>query len=191
MGCVSQTFPVSRKSSMGYNVDEVEKFLSDARAAYEAQGDPAHIDQDAELDSRSIRRASFSLQKGGYSTAHVDAALERLEDAFSARERARAMHEIGDEKWYTLSRDRAREIVARLERSRGHRFRRVGILTGGYDRGDVDDFCDVIISYFREGAVVTIEDIRGAVFRPKLGGYNEAQVDMVLDAVVDVMLSVR
>ena len=176
---------------MGYNVDEVEKFLSDARAAYEAQADPAHVDQSAELDSRSIRRMSFSLQKGGYSTTHVDAALERLEDAFSARERARAKHEIGDDKWYTLSRDRAREIVARLERSRGHRFRRVGFLTGGYDRADVDDFCDVIISYFRQGATVTVDDVRGAVFRPKLGGYNETQVDMVLDAVVDVMLSVR
>ncbi|MEF2978781.1 DivIVA domain-containing protein [Subtercola sp. YIM 133946] len=188
---MSQTFPVSRKSSMGYNVDEVEKFLSDARAAYEAQNDPASATGAPEIDSRSIRRASFSLQKGGYSTTHVDAALERLEDAFSARERSRAKNDLGEEKWFTLSRDRAREIVARLERSPGHRFKRVGLLSGGYDRGDVDDFCDVIISYFRTGAALTVDDVRGAVFRPKLGGYNEAQVDMVLDAVVDVMLSVQ
>ncbi|MCU1480348.1 MAG: transporter permease [Subtercola sp.] len=188
---MSQTFPVSRKSALGYNVDEVEKFLSDARAAYEAQGDPSREASDVDLDSRAIRRVSFSLQKGGYSTTHVDAALERLEDAFSARERARAKHDIGDDKWYTLSRDRAREIVGRLERGRGHKFRRVGILTGGYDRGDVDDFCETVAGYFRGTATVTVDDVRNAIFRPKLGGYNEAQVDAVLDAVVDVMLSVQ
>ena len=53
--------------------------------AYEAQGDPSRTLSDSDLDSRGIRRMSFSLQKGGYSTTHVDAALERLEDAFSAR----------------------------------------------------------------------------------------------------------
>ncbi|GAA1000040.1 DivIVA domain-containing protein [Subtercola frigoramans] len=187
---MSQSFPLSRKSALGYNIDEVEGFLARAREAYEAQAElnPAGS---AETDSTSIRRASFGLQKGGYSPAHVDAALERLEDAFVARERARAKHEIGDEAWFTRSRERAREIVARLEREDGHKFARANVLTGGYNRDDVDAFCDTLIAYFRKGANVTVADVRGVVFRPKLGGYSEVQVDLVLDAVVDVMLSVR
>ena len=40
---------------------------------------------DPPLSSEKIRLTAFGMQKGGYSTAHVDAALERLEDAFAAR----------------------------------------------------------------------------------------------------------
>ncbi|CAN5157668.1 hypothetical protein BH09ACT6_BH09ACT6_10410 [soil metagenome] len=187
---MSQSFPFSRKSALGYNVEEVEGFLARARKAYEAQPgtNPAGS---AEIDSTSIRRVSFGLEKGGYSPEHVDAALERLEDAFVARERARAQREIGEEGWFTRSRERAREIVARLERLDGHKFKRANPLTGGYNRDDVDAFCDRLTAYFRSGAAVTVAEVRGVVFRPRLGGYNEAQVDLVLDAVVDVMLAVR
>ncbi|MEA9986285.1 MULTISPECIES: DivIVA domain-containing protein [Subtercola] len=208
---MSQTFPHARRPQLGYNVYEVEKFLADARAAYEAKGmftepgDTGDIGAGANagaagagaagaagvIDSQTIRQASFGLQKSGYSTVHVDAALERLEEAFSARERARAQRAVGEEQWYAQSRERARELLARLERPKGRRFTRAGLLSGGYNRSDVDTFCDAIVAYFRSGAAVTVGDVRSAVFRPKLGGYSEGQVDAVLDAVVDVMLSVR
>ncbi|RFA14930.1 MFS transporter permease [Subtercola boreus] len=188
---MSQTFPLSRKSELGYNVDDVEKFLVDARLAYEAQADGAGTGSPAVIDSRSIRGTSFDLQKGGYSTLHVDAALERLEEAFAARERAAGKRDLGDAQWYDVNRDRAREILARLEREAGHKFRRAGVLSGGYDRREVDAFCGRLVDYFRNGAPMPIETVRGALFTPKLGGYNETQVDLVLDAVVDVMVAVR
>ncbi|RFA22038.1 DivIVA domain-containing protein [Subtercola boreus] len=198
---MSQTFPVTRRSELGYRVDDVEQFLADARNAYEARaetraearGEPAAGARTASGDftSRSIRGTSFDLVKGGYSTLHVDAALERLEEAFAARERALAKHELGDEAWYELNRNRAREILARLDRAPGEKFRRAGRLTGGYDRHQVDAFCSRLVAYFREGAAMDVPTVRSVVFTPKLGGYSEAQVDLVLDAVVDVMIAVK
>ncbi|PPF84534.1 DivIVA domain-containing protein [Subtercola sp. Z020] len=195
---MSQTFPLSRRSELGYDIDAVEKFLLDARIAYEAKADARAAGpgaggaaEGAAIDSRSIRSTSFDLRKGGYSTLHVDAALERLEDAFSARERAAAKRDRGDNQWYDLNRERAREILARLEREPGHKFRRAGLLSGGYDRREVDAFCSRLVAYFRNGAAMEIGTVRGVVFTPRLHGYSETQVDLVLDAVIDVMVAVR
>ena len=38
---------------------------------------------------------------------------------------------------------------------------------------------------------MSIDEVRTVAFRPRRGGYREAQVDMLLDTVVDVMLAVR
>ncbi|HNP16649.1 MAG TPA: DivIVA domain-containing protein, partial [Terrimesophilobacter sp.] len=73
---MSSTFPRTRKSRRGYDIDEVEEFLEEARRVYNAEPGAPTV-----LGSEEIRRTAFSLQKGGYSPAHVDAALERLEDA--------------------------------------------------------------------------------------------------------------
>lgn len=88
---MSTTFPRARKSKPGYNVDQVEDFLEEARRAYTADRGDLGV-----VTAASIRRTAFALQKGGYSTSHVDAALERLEDAFAARERERAFATTGD-----------------------------------------------------------------------------------------------
>jgi len=76
MVAVSSTFPTVPKGKRGYDVDEVDSFLADARKAYAG-------DASIGIDSARIRRTAFGLTKSGYSTAHVDAALERLEDAFA------------------------------------------------------------------------------------------------------------
>ena len=184
---MSQTFPRSRSSRPGYKVDEVEKFLAAARIAYSAEpGDTGTI-----ITAEAIRHMAFGLEKGGYSTLAVDAALERLEEAFAAREREKASSSVGDEAWFADARDRAREILARLERPAKHRFRGSGMFKLGYDKRDVDEFAEQLTSYFREGTAVSVDDVRQVSFRSRTGGYSEAQVDLVLDAVIDVMLSVR
>lgn len=184
---MSQTFPRANKSRRGYNVEEVEKFLETARLAYNAEpGETGTI-----ITADQIRRVGFALEKGGYSTIAVDAALERLEDAFSARERDRSAAQIGDQAWFAEARERAREILTRLERPKKHRFDGSGLFKLGYDKRDVDEFTDRLITYFRDGASLKPADVRGAVFRSRTGGYSEQQVDAVLDAVVDVMLAVR
>jgi DivIVA domain-containing protein len=185
-GAVSTTFPRSRKSRLGYNVDQVEDFLEEARRAYTAD-----LEQPNVLNAESIRTMAFAMQKGGYSTSHVDAALERLEDAFASRERDRAFAQVGDAAWYARARGAAQEILDRLARPTGHRFSRVGPLTTGYDPRDVDAFADRLVAYFQHGKPMSVDQVRTIVFRSKKRGYNETQVDLLLDAVIDVMLAVR
>lgn len=183
---MSTTFPRTRASRRGYSIDQVEDFLEDARQAYTA--DP---NAPVAVSSSSIRQMAFEMQKGGYSAEHVDAALERLEDAFASRERDRNVALKGDEAWYAEARSVAKEILGRLDRPVGHRFDHAGVLAFGYHRIDVDEFVDRLTSYFTEGHSMSIEEVRTVAFRPKRGGYREAQVDLLLDAVINVMLAVR
>jgi DivIVA domain-containing protein len=183
---VSSTFPRTRSSRRGYDIDEVEDFLEEARSAYNAEPGAPVV-----LGAESIRRTAFSLQKGGYSPAHVDAALERLEDAFASRERDRARQVAGDEAWYARARANAKEIIDRLARPAGRRFRRAALLSDGYDRKQVDAFGDRLSDYFLKATPMSVDEVRQVAFRPKKGGYSEAQVDYFLDSVVAVMLAVR
>ncbi len=172
---------------MGYKTTEVEEFLRRARRAYD--GRPGSGDED--LDAERIRLTAFAMQKGGYSTSHVDAALERLEDAFAFRERQIASRLHGDEAWLAEARTTAQVVANRLARPEAARFERVSRLAVGYHVREVDAFADRLTRYFRDGWPVSIEEVRGVVFSAQRGGYREAQVDLVLDAVVDVMLAVR
>jgi DivIVA domain-containing protein len=131
------------------------------------------------------------MAKGGYSTSHVDAALERLEDAFAAREREAARGEVSDAQWFEQARTTAQAILDRLERPIGQRFQRVSLLTLGYNRHDVDRFASRLVKYFQDGRPMSVEEVRTVTFREQRGGYREAQVDLLLDSVTDVMLAVR
>jgi len=182
---VNTTFPRSSRSRKGYSVGQVEEFFADARRAYDEQNDGASA-----LTSSDIRVASFVMKKGGYSPRHVDAALERLEDAFAAREREVARQKVGEEVWLANARADAQAIVDRLGRLKNRRFDRVSVLTEGYHRADVDEFAVRILGYFRGADALKVSDVRSVVFRSQRGGYREAQVDLVLDSVISVMLAV-
>lgn len=179
------TFPRTRKSKLGYNVDQVEEFLQHARRAYDADRDVTL------LTAADIRHTAFSMQKGGYSTSHVDSALERLEDAFAARERDVARTEKGDGVWFDEARTTAQVILNRLDRPEGRRFDRTSVLTFGYNKGDVDKFATRLMKYFQDARPMSVDEVRTVTFRPQRGGYKEIQVDLLLDSVTDVMLAVR
>jgi DivIVA domain-containing protein len=184
---VSTTFPRTRKSRRGYNVDQVEDFLEDARRAYSSE-----LLGPSVVTAESIRTTAFAMQKGGYSTTHVDAALERLEDAFASRERDRAFAPPGgDAEWYGRARATAQAILDRLARPEGHRFSRVSFLTRAYDVKQVDAFADRLVDYFQHGKPMSIDEVRLVAFTAARRGYNESQVDLLLDNVIDVMLAVR
>lgn len=185
MDGVSTTFPRVKRGS-GYRIDEVEDFLEDARRAY--TGDPGSAQV---VTAATIRQMGFSMTRGGYSPSHVDAALERLEDAFANRERERDLAALGNQGAYQRARSEAQVLLDRCVRPRGRRFARVGILTGGYSVRDVDAFADRIVRYLQQGTPLTVDDVRGAVFAAQKGGYEETQVDVVLDAVVDLLQTVR
>ena len=183
---MSSTFPHARKSARGYDPGEVEDFLEDARRAYTA--DPA---QPALMTSDTIRQQAFTMRKGGYAAPAVDAALERLEDAFATRERQRVVAQQGEQAWYGQARSTAQAILDRIARPRGKRFRRLSIFSVGYSVREVDAITDRVAQYFQSGKALTVDDVRSVAFRAQRGGYSEAQVDVLLDAVIDVMLSVR
>jgi DivIVA domain-containing protein len=181
---VSTTFPRARK--LGYDIDQVEDFLEDARRAYHAQPGEQTL-----VTAETIRQQAFLMKKHGYAPSHVDAALERLEDAFAVKERERAFREKGDQAWYAEARNDAQVLLDRVVRPRGRRFRRVGIFTLGYAVREVDQLTDRVSAYFQAGRPLSIEDLRTAAFPSQRGGYNEAQVDVVIDNVIEVMLAVR
>jgi DivIVA domain-containing protein len=176
-------FPLAQGREKGYDRDAVDTFLAQARGTFESGG-PA-------LDARSVREVAFPLRRGGYQIAAVDAALGRVEDAFAARQRERAIADEGAEAWVDRARAEAQVILDRMSRPRGQRFDRVGPLSFGYDRDEVDLVADRLTRYFESGEPVTVEQVRAAAFRSSRGGYREEQVDALLDAVVDVMLAVR
>ena len=183
---MSTTFPRIRKSRLGYNVDQVEDFLEEARRAYTAAADQPNV-----LDADNIRTMAFAMQKGGYSTTHVDGALERLEEAFASRERERVVAGEGDAAWYARARSSAQIILDRLAREAGQKFSRVGPFTSGYHPADVDAFAERMVGYFQHGKTLSVDHVRTAVFRTVKRGYNEQQVDLLLDSVIDVMLAVK
>lgn len=180
------TFPRARRSQPGYDIEQVEDFLEDARRAYATDARAATA-----IDSSAIRRMSFTMQKGGYSPGHVDAALERLEEAFARREHERGILEHGEERWYSMVRVRAEQALAQLRQSDGQRFRRVSRISRGYRMAEVDRFAARIVEYLQDGPDMTAREVRTAQFDAQFGGYDEDEVDALLDTVVSLMLAVR
>lgn len=185
-GAVTSTFPLARSGKPGYDQAEVDAFLDRAREAFAATA------ADAQLSSDDIRHTAFRVRRGkGYSARHVDAALERLEEAFAARERERELAARGTEEYHAEIRALAQEIIDRLARPDGAKFRRVNPFARGYHPADVDAFSARISAYVQEGRALPVEVVRTIAFRSRYRGYDEAQVDLLLDAVVRVMLALR
>ncbi|MGM1030594.1 MAG: DivIVA domain-containing protein [Actinomycetota bacterium] len=180
------TFPRAKRSQPGYDIEQVEDFLEDARRAYATDARAATA-----IDSSTIRRTSFTMQKGGYSPAHVDAALERLEEAFARREHERGIVEHGEDAWYAKVRERAQQVLVALRRPDGERFRRVSRISRGYRIAEVDAFAARIAGYLEDGPDMTAREVRTAQFDAQFGGYDEDEVDQLLDTVVSLMLAVR
>lgn len=177
-------FPTVARSKLGYDIREVDAFLAKARRAYDRSGAD-------DVTAADLRHAAFGLEKGGYQTSAVDAALERLEDAFATREREATIRASGEKSWYKGTRRLAQEIIDRLRRPNGQRFDRMGALAIGYSVREVDRFTDRVRAYFEEGAELPLDEVRSVAFRPSRHGYREAQVDLLIDAVVEVMLAVK
>ncbi|MBD3941528.1 DivIVA domain-containing protein [Microbacterium sp. NEAU-LLC] len=177
------SFPETRGREKGYDPEAVDEFLARARGSFERGSD--------DMTSAEIRQVAFPLVRHGYVIGSVDAALGRIEDAFAARERTTAVAASGANAWVGHTRDLAQEVLDRLSRARKERFDRVSALRYGYRVDEVDLVADKLAKYLATGESVTVEQVRSVAFRMQRGGYHEAQVDAVLDAVVEVMLAVK
>lgn len=184
MNTTTTPFPETTGREKGYEQRAVDAFLAHARDAFDAGRDAASMTAD------DVRQTAFPLVRNGYEIAPVDLALARLEDAFASRERSALITSMGADAWIAHARMTAQEILDRLTRPSGHRFRRAGVLRYGYRLDEVDLVSDKLADYFQDGAPITPEQVRAAAFRMQRNGYAEEQVDAVLDTVVEVMLAI-
>lgn len=173
------SFPLVTTPRKGYLQSAVDDFIRRAQGAGTA------------LTSEDVRGAHFPLAKGGYDIARVDATLEQLEDTVSDTERRARVAQIGYDAATAEARSLAQEILNRVARPAGHRFARAPFFTYGYNRHDVDEFADRIRAFYSDGTSLSRADVRSVTFRPQTGGYDETQVDLVLEALVRVMLAAR
>lgn len=182
MSTVDTTFPLVEGRDRGYSVESVNEFFTKAREEYNHP--------DGVLGSADIRRMAFPLTRGGYVPESVDEAMNRLEQAFAERERADALVSEGAVAWREHARDQARVVVNRLSRPDRHKFRRAGVMSIGYRRRDVDAFARRIIAVFVEGTPLSPDEVREIVFAREGNGYDEAQVDALLDRTIEILLAI-
>ena len=179
-------FATVRGFKRGYDRDEVDEYFAHARQQYE------HAPADA-LSSTDVRRVGFDLVRGGYVTGAVDAALDRLEQAFLARTRAEFVGRNGQRAWMDRLGEQAGTLYGRLRRPDGDRFAQPHGRGQGYEPADVDALCHRLIAYFDNGAKLTAGEVRSATFRARRGknAYDEDSVDAFLARAVDVLLGVE
>lgn len=188
---MTKLFPRVAVTQRGYDPDQVDEFFARARRAYEGSLDGAPAGPD-DFDAHTVRSAAFDLVRRGYRASSVDAALDRLEAAFVATDRAEFISSHGQGAWMTQVVDRATTLYERLTRPPGERF---APPEGGrgYSAADVDALLDRLVAYFDEGVPITAAEVRSTVFpgAPRARAYEEGPVDAYLDRVVDVLLAVE
>ncbi|QJC21567.1 DivIVA domain-containing protein [Arcanobacterium buesumense] len=170
----------------GYDPAQVDSFLTQAKNAYAAGPEDT-----SEINEETVRNMSFGWVRNGYHAQLVDAALDRLERAFVQRRRANRVREAGEEQWLRETYERATSLYPRLRRAPGKRFAHPE--GKGYAIADVDAMMERIIAFFDNAESLTSADIRNATFASASGdnAYDEAVVDVFLDRVISVLLSVE
>ena len=183
---MSSTFRSVHRWRSGYSPEQVEEFFGDARRAYEGDGA-------APLTGRDVRLAAFDLVRGGFDTAPVDAALDRLERAFAVRQRTNFVAAHGQQAWMEHLAGQARTLYGRLTRPEGERFAPPRRNEQGYDVADVDALCTRLVDYFDHGQSLTSDEVRSVTFRRHKGhkAYAEGPVDAFLDRAIEVLLGVE
>jgi DivIVA domain-containing protein len=185
---IPASFDRVQRNEYGYNAKQVDQFLQRARVAFENPGAAPHA-----INSTDVRAVSFDPVKGGYAAAGVDAALDRLEDAFARRERDDLIAARGEDAWLREIGKLSGLLRGRLHRPDGERFRRPAKGRGrSYNALDVDNLCRDLIGYLEEDRPLSVDNVRRAVFRSAVGkdGYEETQVDAFLDRVVELMAAI-
>ncbi|MFC5369872.1 DivIVA domain-containing protein [Arcanobacterium bovis] len=190
---MSSTFERVGQFHSGYDCKEVDSFLREAKAAYAkfSYEDAVRDPKAAGIDEDSVRNASFSWTRNGYSPEQVDAALDRLEAAFIQRRRAGVMSSAGEQAWLEQTYDSATTLYPRMLRPEGERFSDAH--GRGYAKGEVDEFLNQIAEYFDGKANLTSKEVRRTHFNSArdADAYDESVVDVYLDRVVSVLMAVE
>ena len=168
----------------GYDPGEVDEFFQRAQEAYEGRGGE-------EMTSDHVRSVAFSQVRRGYDEDQVDGALDRLDVAFTRKQRADFIAQHGQQAWLERIVDRATTLYDRLGRPAGQRFAPPGRGESGYDSRQVDAILDRLAAYFNDGESLHSSDLRYAVFTPVNGrrSYGQGPVDAFLDRALEVLVS--
>ncbi|MDR2381318.1 MAG: DivIVA domain-containing protein [Bifidobacteriaceae bacterium] len=172
------------KSGRGYGIREVNAFFDRAQAVYEGRSQETMTPED-------VRNAAFPQVKGGYDEPQVDGALDRLDAAFTRKQRSEFIAANGQQAWLDKIVDRATTLYDRLGRPDGQKFAPAEGGQGAYDRTQVDALLHRLADYFNNGAPLTSQDIRHAVFATVRGkrGYAMGPVDAYLDRALEVLVA--
>ena len=148
---------------------------------------------DGGLTAIDVRQAAFDLKRGGYKTAAVDSALDRLETAFATRAREQFVRAHGQEAWMNQLAERAQVLYPRLRRPKGQRFRQPVKSRTGYDAREVDALIERLIAFFDTGEPLTPQDLMQTSFkrRGKRGAYDERTVDAFIARAVDILMGAQ
>ena len=156
---IPASFERVRGNEFGYNAKQVDQFLQRAKVALRHPRPPSHA-----VSSPDVRSVSFDPVKGGYSAAVVDAALDRLEDAFARRERDELIAARGEDAWLREIGNLSGILRGRLHRPDGERFRRPAKKKArSYNILDVDKLCYDLIGYLEEDKPLSVDSVRRAV----------------------------
>lgn len=167
-------------NEQGYDPAEVDRWIDLARAQFADPG--SHV-----LNASTLRTVQFPVVKGGYQISAVDAALDRLDDAFAEQEAHRLLTRYGHQGATEQLAELRSLLQSRIERPNRRRFQRQPWRLKGYSVRQVDAMLGVIAAELREGGIVSVAQLRQQTFSPRWAGYTEAQVDAFLDRTIQYL----
>ena len=164
----------------GYDPAQVDEMIGLARTQF---ADPSS----RVLRAAVLRTSQFRLVKGGYEIGAVDAALDRLDDAFAANEAKRLLAKRGHQGAQLHLDEMKKLILGRIDRPKSHRFDAASLFHKGYSKRQVDAVADLIAQALNGENELAISYLRQVVFSPRWGGYQENQVDAYIDKAVEFL----
>lgn len=169
----------------GYDTVEVDEFFEHARQVYEGSATEP-------LTHRDIHTCVFDVSRGGYNTEQVDAALNRLENAFVGREKQLVTSQGGPQAWAAVLNERAKTLYPRLARPKGQRFSHPA-KGAGYSVAEVDNLCANLVRFFDGKIKITASELRTVTFSSAKGrkAYDESSVDAFMARAIEVLLGVE
>jgi DivIVA domain-containing protein len=177
---MSTNFPTVEAKELGYDPGQVDAVINQARVQF---AEPfSNI-----IDAKKLRTSQFDLVAGGYLIAEVDAALDRLDDAFALREKQRLAASFTSVDAFDEV-DKIRKLIkSRVRRPNRKKLGRVGLFAKGYSVKQVDLFLTEIGLRISGKSDLSISELRNVTFKPKWGGYVENQVDALIDKTVEYL----
>lgn len=177
---MSNIFPKSGAKVLGYEPGQVDAVVNQARVQF---GEP----NSSIIDARELRLAQFDLVEDGYLISEVDAALDRLDDAFALREKQRLFNQLGPIAAGERVDEIRRLLKGRVRRPKGKRLGRQNWFGKGYSVGEVDHLMSRVAATLQGKDAITVQELRDAAFKPKWGGYIENQVDSFIDKTIEYL----